>query len=358
MSLLDRLKRLHYRKVGEETLEPGEYRVSGDTIDVFLHEFQYPWEKAEGYWLRIETHDGLITRLVDAAADRELPSAEIEPELIARFFGEHQEDRDLIRYVEVSPHLKNAIVTTEDQRFYRHWGFDPLGFTRAMLKNLVSLRFVQGGSTLTQQLVKNFYLTSERTITRKAKEAVMAFVLEMIYAKDAIFEAYMNEIYFAQEGSVSISGVGQASRYYFGRDVRTLGLAESALLAGLIRHPAGYNPVKRMERAKARRDYIIKRMLDAEMITPEEANEALAEDVKVLNRKPARTIAPYYIAFLKSQLDKRYGADILISEGLSIFTTLDVQAQKNAERAVDEGLAELESKYDRLKKVRNRSRPR
>ena len=143
-----------------------------------------------------------------------------------------------MRYVEVGRNLKNAIITIEDKRFYRHFGFDPIGFFRAMLKNITSLRFVQGGSTLTQQLVKNFYLTSERKISRKVKEAVMAFVLEMIYGKDAIFEAYMNEVYFAQEGSVSICGVGQAGRFYFGKDVRTLNLPESALLAGLIRSPA------------------------------------------------------------------------------------------------------------------------
>lgn len=344
LGLVDRLRRLNYRPVEGEPKERGEYKVGDSRIDIFLRDFRYPWGETEGYLLRLELSGGVVDKMVDVTGD-ELPSAEIEPELIARFFGDQQEDRDLVRYEEVSPHLRNAIVAVEDKRFFHHFGVDPIGFSRAMLTNLVRMRMDQGGSTLTQQLVKNFYLTSERTITRKAKEAVMAFVLEMIYDKDAIFEAYMNEVYFAQEGSVSVCGVTQASRYYFGKDVRTLGLAESALLAGLIRSPAGYNPKTRMERAKSRRDYILERMAAEDLISEQEAEQAKAQALNVLERVPNRTIAPYFIDFLKKQLDERYGPDILISEGLAIFTTLDVQAQRNAEAAVNEGLAELETTH-------------
>lgn len=345
MGLVSRLERLNYRKIDTGEPDPGEYRLEEGELLVSLRDFSYPWEHAEGYMLSVEFRKGVITRLLDKARDRTLPAAEFEPELIARFFGGQQEDRDLVRYDEVSPYLKMAVVTVEDKRFYTHFGFDPIGFSRAMLTNLIRLRADQGGSTLTQQLVKNFYLSSERTITRKAKEAVMAFVLEMIYAKDAIFEAYLNEVYFAQEGSVSICGVGQASRYYFGKDVRGLGLADSALLAALIRSPAGYNPIKRMKRAKNRRDFIIQKMLDANLITKDQSVSAQAEEIKVLHRKPARTVAPYYIDFLRAKLEQRYGPDILISEGLRIFTTLDVTMQRNAEKAVSEGLAEIKEKY-------------
>ncbi|MCB9479552.1 MAG: PBP1A family penicillin-binding protein [Deltaproteobacteria bacterium] len=348
IGLVPRLQRLSYQDTKAATLSPGEYRVTPEAIDVFLRDFLYPWERAKGYWLRIERQGGTVKRLLDVAQSRELPSAEIEPELIARFFGDHQEDRDLVAIEDVSPHLLNAIVSIEDKRFYHHFGFDPIGFTRAMLTNVVKMRMAQGGSTLTQQLVKNFYLSAEQTVTRKAKEAVMAFVLEQIYTKDAIFEAYLNEVYFAQEGSISVCGVGQASRFYFGEDVRTLGLADSALLAAMIRSPAGYNPSTRMEKAKGRRDYILKLMHENEMITTEQYQNALAEPVQVLKRKPGKTVAPYFIDFLRKELDQRYGPDILISEGLSIFTTLDVQTQRNAESALKDGLIQLEKDYPKL----------
>ncbi len=347
IGLVDRLKRLNYRQTDGEPAEEGEYRATESRIDIFLRDFRYPWENAKGYKLRVEVGGGIIEKLVDISGD-ELPSAEIEPELIARFFGDQQEDRDLVRVEEVSEHLKNAIVAVEDKRFYHHFGVDPIGFTRAMVTNILHLRMVQGGSTITQQLVKNFYLTSERTFNRKAKEAAMAFVLEMIYDKDAILEAYLNEVYFAQEGSVSVCGVGQASRYYFGRDVRTLGLAESALLAGLIRSPAGYNPTTRVERAKLRRDYILERMAEDKKITETDAELAKAQEIRVLQRTPAKTIAPYFIDFLRSQLDEKYGPDILVSEGLSIFTTLDVQTQHNAEQAMLDGLETLEKENPKL----------
>ncbi len=350
IGLIERLKRLKYRRIESGDPAIGEFRIDKDAVQVHLRDFKYPWESARGYWLTIETAGGVVKKLTDHVREREIPAADIEPELIARFFGSQQEDREIVRYNEVSPYLRQAIVAVEDQRFFSHFGFDPFGFTRAMLANLIHMRFSQGGSTITQQLVKNFYLTSERTITRKAKEAVMAFVLEMIYDKDAIFEAYMNEVYFAQEGSISVCGVGQASSFYFGKDVRTLGLADSALLAAMIRSPAGYDPVRKLEKAKGRRDYILKRMAGMGKITEEQAAQASAEEIKVLSRKPGKTIAPYYISFLKKQLEQRYSSDILISEGLSIFTTLDVDLQRKAEKAVREGLVELEETYKHLTK--------
>ncbi len=348
VGLVSRLQRLKYRKIENGDPTMGEYRQGEDVLHVYLRDFKYPWQSARGYWLRVETSKGVVKRLVDHVRDKEIPSADIEPELIARFFGDRHEDREIIRYSEVSPYLKMAIVTVEDRRFFKHFGFDPIGFTRAMLTNIIRLELRQGGSTITQQLVKNFYLTSERTMTRKAKEVVMAFVLEMIYSKDAIFEAYLNEVYFAQEGSISVCGVGQASNFYFGKDVRTLGLADSALLAALIRSPAGYDPVRKLKKAKDRRDHILNSMQEAGLITPDQAAQAVAEQIKVKPRKSGKTIAPYYISFLKKQLEQRYTPDILISEGLSIFTTLDVGTQREAEKAVREGIAELEKKYKHL----------
>ncbi|MBZ0273432.1 PBP1A family penicillin-binding protein [bacterium] len=350
VGLVDRLTRLQYQPIESGRPQAGEYRQGPNELVIHLRDFDYPWEPVKGYAFRLTLKDGVIRGIENFDTGDELPAVEIEPELIARFFGEFQEDRDIVRYVEVSPHLRNAIVTVEDKRFYRHHGIDPFGFARAMVKNLIARKVVQGGSTITQQLVKNFFLSAERTYARKAKEAVMAIVLEMIYDKDAIFEAYLNEVYFAQEGPVSISGVGQASRHYFGRDVRSLGLAESALLAGLIRSPASYNPNTQMERARARRDLIVRRMFESDLITRGQAEEALARDVRVLKRKPTRTIAPYFIDFLRRQLEARYGPDILIGEGLSIFTTLDVNTQRNAEAALTEGLSQLEADFPNLYK--------
>lgn len=347
-NLTGRLVRRNYQQTSNELPRQGEFIPGTDNYDIYLRDFAYPWEKVQGYWLRLYLKDGRIESVYNMTERRLIHSAELEPELIGRFFGTDREERDLVTYDEVSPYLINAIVAVEDNAFFRHHGLNIKGLIRMVLVNLRHMKLVQGGSSITQQLVKNFYLSSERTVRRKVKEAIMALVLERLYTKEEIFECYLNEVYFGQSGSVSICGVGEASKFYFGKNVRNLNLAESALLAGLLRSPEGYNPRKRVERAKVRRDYILDRMDSSGLITNDQAAAAKREKIKVQHHTPSYTIAPYFIEFLKRQLAEKYSSEVLVSEGLNVFTTLDVEMQRKAEKALKDSIAHLEKNYKHL----------
>jgi penicillin-binding protein 1B len=217
----------------------------------------------------------------------------------------------------------------------------------ALLANFSGGSVQQGGSTLTQQLVKNLYLTPKKTIRRKAVEAVMAVVLDARYPKDEIFAAYLNEIYLGQRGSIAVTGVGEAARFYFGKDVSDLDLAESATLAGMIKAPNAYSPFRNPEKTRARRDLVLRMLAQEEKITPEQLAAALEEPLSPRTTRREYTAAPHFVDFVKAQLAEAYG-EKLRSEGLQIFTTLDVDLQQAAQRSVTDGLAALEKKYSRL----------
>ena len=348
LGLVDRLHRLNYQQTDAKVLSKGEFRVTDKAIDIHLRDFTYPQETERGYWLRIVLSGLGIARLENVTERREIYSAEIEPELIARFFGQQREEREPVTLAETPPTLVNAILAIEDKYFYLHPGVNPVSTVRALASNALHGGGRPGGSTITQQLVKNVYLTHERTVARKLKEMVRAFVLEMIYDKDQILEAYLNEIYFGQSGSVAICGAGEAARFYFQKDVQSLDLAESATLAALIQNPGRHNPRKQVERARRRRDLILSRMLEQNLITREQHDAARRLDIHVATHNPSRTIAPYFVDFLRDQLIDSYTDDVLTSDGLRIFTTLDTSLQGHAERSLQDGITRLEKAYTRL----------
>ncbi len=206
-------------------------------------------------------------------AIQELPSGralrwiDLEPQPVASFYGENREERTILPLSAYPKTLIDAVLAAEDQRFYSHHGVDPLGIGRALFENVRSGEVVQGGSTITQQTVKNLYLTGERSLGRKLKEAVMALILDARYPKDRILEAYLNEVYLGQRGSAGICGFGEAARFYFGKEAGGLDLAESAMLAGIIRAPAWFNPIAHPDRALARKNVVVQQMLEQGRIT-------------------------------------------------------------------------------------------
>ncbi len=349
--ILSRLRRLGYQPARGKGLRKGEYRRGKGFLDLYLHDFPYPTAFFEGFPLKIETADGKIRRILDLrqAPPREIFSAELEPELITGLFEHVWEERSLVKLDEVPRDLVNAIIAVEDHRFYRHCGLDFSAIARALVADIRAGRIVQGASTLTQQLVKNFFLTPKRTFSRKIQEAVMALLLELRYSKDQILEAYLNEIYFGQSGSQGIYGVGEAARFYFGKPVKDLRLEEAAVLAGLIRSPALYSPHKDPERIRQRRDFVLKSMWGLGMITEERYREAVHAPLEVRGFHPQRNEAPYFVDYLVKELEKEYSLDILTSEGLRIFTTLDVEMQEQARRCVRRGLARLEKAHPGLR---------
>ena len=223
-----------------------------------------------------------VKEIRGAQTKRKYPEQALEPELITYLFDESREKRRHVKYEELPEHLVKAVLAIEDRRFFTHPGLDPFRIVGAALRNIRAESYLQGGSTITQQLCKNFFLTPERTWKRKMQEAILAFVLERRASKQDILELYLNEIYLGQAGSFSINGVGQAARLYFHKDVANLTLPESAFLAGLIQSPNPYNPYRHLRRATERRNVVIRAMSEAGFIDE-------PDDGHLGRRRPSRS---------------------------------------------------------------------
>jgi len=257
-----RLRRLSYVLVDQSIENPGEYFYNRKILEIYFHDFETPTGKKPERLIRMELKDGIISSMVNLSYKKEIFIEHLEPEIISEFFGKAREERVLVSMEEVPDYLKDAVVAIEDHRFFEHKGVDLRAIFRAFFANLRAGGVTQGGSTLTQQLVKNFFLTSERSYRRKFNEALMSLIVEKKYSKEEILGCYLNEIYFGQRGSVAIHGVGEASKYYFGKQVSRLNLAESAMLAGIIKGPGIYSPYRHFDKAKKRQEVVLNRMLD------------------------------------------------------------------------------------------------
>ncbi len=262
--------------------------------------------------------------------------------IIAEFF---EQKREPVSLSEVPQYLIDAVIVTEDPRFFHHFGVDPLGIVRAMIKNLLAGRIVQGGSTLTQQLARNLFLTQKRTLVRKIKEAILAVKIEHAFSKEEILEMYLNQIYLGH----GCYGVEAASQYYFGKSVKDITLGEAAMLVALISSPEGYSPFRHPERARKKQWIVLKKLVKAGYITKDEAKKAFEEfwlewTTKPKKKNPLRiNEAPYFTEYVRRQISEKYGPEALYTEGLQIYTTLDLNLQKKAQEIVFEHLKELNS---------------
>ncbi len=330
--LVRELTELGYRRV-DRAEHAGTYAVGGRGVDVVVRPFVF-WDglrPATSFTLSFR--DGRVAALSGAGAANGI--VRLEPRLFGSISPIHHEDRDLVRLDQVPPHLINALLAVEDRNFYDHMGLDPRGLARALWVNVTSGRVVQGGSTLTQQLVKNFYLSKERTFRRKLTEMVMAALLELHYEKDEILEAYLNEVYLGQTGNRAIHGFGLGSLFYFGRPLHELQLPEAALLAGMVKGPSHYNPLRFPQRARERRDLVLRRMAELGFIDAQAARRATESGLGLSQQSaPAARAYPAYADFVRRQLRRDYRENDLRSEGLRIFTNLDPDIQRSVERAV------------------------
>lgn len=343
--LVAKLERLLYRADPEAPARAGHFRRDGNVVEVSTRGFRYPGKDFRGFAARVEFAGGKVASVRDSAGEA-LPALVIEPERLGSVFGDEFQDRSLVRLEDLPQSLKDAVLVTEDRDFYRHSGVSIKRSLGAVLSNLRK-GGMQGGSTLTQQLVKNLYLSPARTLRRKALEAVLAVILDARYSKDEIFEAYFNEIYLGQHGSVAVNGVGEAARHYFGKDASDLDVAESATIAGMIKAPNIYSPVHNAARARQRRDLVLRQMREEKKIDDATLARALAEPIVTSSRTEERTLAPHFVDFVKGELQTRFSRQ-LKTEGLQIYTTLDVDLQRAAQRAVTQGLSSLEKNYKRL----------
>lgn len=347
----EKLRNLGYREVAHMPEHKGELRRIGSTVEVFLHDLEAPSVKHAGFPVRIILSRNKIKSITRLDNGMSLPILELEPEEIMLFFGLEREQRQLISIDQAPQQLIHAVLAAEDSRFYRHHGVDLRGILRAFYTNLRHGTVRQGGSTITQQLAKNYFLTPERTLSRKLKELLMSLTMEVMYEKNEILEIYLNEIYLGHKGSVSINGVGEASYFYFGKPVSELSFGEAATLAGLIKGPNYYSPYVNMERCRDRRNVVLRAMGRNEWISIEQLEAALASPVKTVGPRVYGKKAPYFMDYLSEQLTVLYPPEILSDLGFTIYTTLDTQAQMAAERALTTGLARLEGMNPSLKRL-------
>ena len=349
---MNQLARLDYQQVEAPVRARGDYWLDAQTgeVQIFLRESTYPGRQRPARRVLLSIQQGRIERLTDLDDQTEIPAIETEPEIITRFYAQAWEERRVVKLYEVPSLLVKAVLAAEDQRFFEHKGVDLWRILGAGWANISAGRTVQGGSTLTQQLIKNFFLSQERTLKRKMTEICMAVIIENHYSKLQILENYLNEIYLGQRGAKSIFGIWEAARFYFGKEPRDLRVGEMAVLAGMIKAPNRYAPNRHPERAIRRRNHILQRMVALGAIPQEEAYTAQHEEVGPRHITPERNKAPYFVDFIRKELEASYPAGTLTKAGLNIFTVLDMRLQQSAREVIQTELAELEEKHPRLKR--------
>ncbi|KAA9133434.1 penicillin-binding protein 1B [Marinihelvus fidelis] len=333
-----------YRRVDNPD-DPGEFSSAGGRFEIHRRQFRFDDGVQEALRFRVSVADGQVTGLASPAGGAELGLVRLDPAEIASIYPLHEEDRSLVSLADVPELLVTGLQAVEDRQFKHHYGVDPRGIARAMWANLRAGGAVQGGSTLTQQLVKNFYLSNERTLPRKINEALMALLLEWHYDKADILEAYLNEVFLGQQGNLAIHGFARGSEYYFGQPLDTLQPDQVALLVGLVRGASYYNPRRNPERALERRNRVLDVFAETGLLAADEAARWKARPLGVTDTPGfGRNRYAAFVDLVRDQLQRDYREDDLRSEGLRIFTTLAPSAQAAAEDAVSRGLDDLGSR--------------
>ncbi len=343
------LEYLGYRS-DKKVSEAGTYQAIGNEVIVYKNAFDFWDGKEVAQRISIKIANNKVSGITDTQSREILPITRLEPLLIGSIYPKHGQDRVLINLDETPTILVDTIIATEDRRFYSHPGIDAKGIARALIQALKNGKVRQGASTLTQQFVKNHYLTRERRLSRKIKEAIIAVILERNYSKRQILEGYLNEIFLGQDGGRAIHGFGLASEFYFGMPLKDLGVHQIASLVALVREPARANPFRHPQYAKKRRALILDVMAQQRLISQKDADLAKSLPLDVLP-KVERVKKDKYYSFLQlvyKQLGEHYDKEQL-AEGLNVFTTLDPIIQEKTEKAVADGLNVLEKRH-RLKK--------
>ena len=304
-----------YRQA-DRVSRPGQYRIAGNRAEVFRRAFRFQDGEEESLHLAVRFAGQTVGSLAHAPSGEALGLARLEPAEIASIYPLQKEDRTLVRIEDVPPLLVTGLQAVEDRNFKHHPGIDLHGIARAAWANVRAGRAVQGGSTLTQQLVKNFFLTRDRTVMRKANEAIMALLLEFHYEKAEILEAYLNEVFLGQQGAYAVHGFGRASQFYFDEPVERLRPHQVALLIGLVKGPSYYNPRRHPERARQRRDLVLAAFEETGLLTPEQARDAAARGLVTIAGNPVLSTPN------GRQLDKALaGLEFMVSIDLYINET-------------------------------------
>lgn len=333
----------HGYKQAKQISRPGDFAFSGQVVDILRPvTATHPVPTA----VRVELFENRVVRLTDHRSAQNLDQFELAPVLIGNLMAGPMEDRILLKLHEVPQLLIDALFAMEDRRFMSHVGVDPLGILRAMLQNIRDGRVSQGGSTLTQQLVKNLYLDDSRTLKRKINEAMMALIIERRYTKNQILERYLNTIFLGQSGNRAIHGFGLAAQFYFARKLQDLNPAQLALLVGMIPAPSAYNPFRNIERATARRNLVLKTLHDNGSISAGEVELYRQTSLDVVRSKNiGASRYPAYTDLLNRQLGESYDRSYLKEGGLNVYSTLDESVQQMAQARFKSALGALEKTH-------------
>ncbi len=324
---------LNYRKVSNPKYE-GEYSASSTKIELIRRPFEFSDGPEPSRHTMLYFNGDELTRIRSLDKNADLGFLRLDPKMLGMLEKDTSETRLFLRREQFPESMIEALLATEDRNFYHHDGVSLLAIARAMVVNLKAGRTVQGGSTLTQQLAKNIFLSNKRTIWRKLQEAYMALILDYKYSKDRILEAYLNEVYLGQNGAEAVHGFGLASRLYFGQPIQELRIDQLALLVGMVKGPSYYNPARYPERAKIRRDLVLKIMLQQDILTAKQYAQAVERPLDVQKTPHIARRQPAYFQQLAYELQQQVGEKFKSDVGLKVFSTLDPVSQNDLETAV------------------------
>ncbi|HEX5046594.1 MAG TPA: penicillin-binding protein 1B [Gammaproteobacteria bacterium] len=343
-ALAAELRRLGYRE-DPRLPGPGTYRLGLGRMEIATRGFDYAGDQEPERLVSLAFANGRISRISEASGGT-AALVRLDPLLIGSLFPAHGEDRIIVAPAEIPPLLPEALKAVEDRRFDTHLGLDLRAILRAALVNVQAGEIRQGASTLTQQLVRSYFLSNERSWARKIEEAFMAVALELRYSKDDLMHAYVNEIYLGQDGARAVHGFGLASQFYFGKPLDELELHELALLVAEVRGPTYYDPRRHPERALERRNLVLRLMADSGLIAAAEADKAAARKLDVVDSTRRSATQSAFLSLVRRQLAADYPASELERTGLTVLSTLDPAIQSAAEGALADGIAALGKKLD------------
>ncbi|MBU2896360.1 penicillin-binding protein 1B [Vibrio hepatarius] len=331
---------LNYRKVSHPRY-PGEYSSSSTKIELFRRPFEFTNGPEPDRHVMLYFGTAGLKQIKSLEKSADLGYLRIEPKMLGMLEKDHDEQRLFLRRDQFPEIMVDALLVTEDRDFYQHDGVSPLAIARAMVANLKAGRTVQGGSTLTQQLAKNIFLSSDRTLWRKLREAYMALIIDYRYSKDRILEGYLNEVYLGQSRGEAIHGFGLASRLYFGQPIQELRIDQLALLVGMVKGPSYYNPIRYPERAKERRDLVLRLMMQQGVLSASQYEIAASRPLDIQDNPRIASRQPAYFQQLKIELKQKVGGVFQSDVGLRVFTSLDPVSQQELELAIARKIPQL-----------------
>ncbi|WP_435276345.1 penicillin-binding protein 1B [Psychrobium sp. nBUS_13] len=347
--VINELEALNYRRVSTPNA-PGEYSISKTKIDINRRAFSYIDTTYPQQRVMMKFNGNYLKSMTDLKTRQSLAQFNIEPKLLKRISNSSKEDRIFIPREQIPELLVATLLHIEDRNFYQHQGIAPLSILRALVANIKAGRTVQGGSTLTQQLVKNVFLTRERSVLRKAKEALYSLLIELKYSKDELLEIYLNEVFLGQNGPLSVNGFGLASEFYFARPIDELMPEQVALLVAIIKGPSYYSPSRYPERALERRDFILRQMVNQDFISAQQYQRAAKSPLGLKSSVAKHGQFHGFMSLVKRELGTRFTQDFSNTSGISIYTTLDSNAQRFAQKSLTNRIKTLEksSKTNKL----------